>query len=129
MDKHEMYCAGHMIEAAVAYYKATGKRKLLDVSVRMTEHMMSLFGSGKRHWVPGGHEEIELALVKLYEVTKEKSISTSLTGFSKREAMDMGARERKGMEQTLLSGFCTCKRTGGDNRTRSTSHVSFLWNG
>ncbi len=72
MDKHEMYCAGHMIEAAVAYYKATGKRKLLDVSVRMTEHMMSLFGPGKRHWVPGGHEEIELALVKLYEVTKEK---------------------------------------------------------
>ncbi|WP_414703264.1 glycoside hydrolase family 127 protein, partial [Proteiniphilum sp. UBA5480] len=71
MDKHEMYCAGHMIEAAVAYYKATGKRKLLDVSVRMTEHMMSLFGPGKRHWVPG-HEEIELALVKLYEVTKEK---------------------------------------------------------
>lgn len=71
MDKHEMYCAGHMIEAAVAYYKATGKRKLLDISVRMTEHMMSLFGPGKRHWVPG-HEEIELALVKLYEVTKEK---------------------------------------------------------
>lgn len=71
MDKHEMYCAGHMIEAAVAYFKATGKRKLLDVSIRMVEHMISLFGPGKRHWVPG-HEEIELALVKLYEVTKEK---------------------------------------------------------
>jgi hypothetical protein len=71
MDKHEMYCAGHMIEAAVAYYKATGKRKLIDVSTRMVDHMMSLFGPGKRDWVPG-HEEIELALVKLYQVTGEE---------------------------------------------------------
>ena len=67
MDKHEMYCAGHMIEAGVAY----GKRKLLDVCIRMTDHMMSQFGPGKRHWVPG-HEEIELALVKLYQTTQEQ---------------------------------------------------------
>ncbi len=71
MDRHEMYCAGHMTEAAVAYYLATGKRKLLDVSIRMADHMMSVFGPEGRHWVPG-HEEIELALVKLYEVTGEK---------------------------------------------------------
>ena len=71
MDKHEMYCAGHMTEAAVAYYKATGKRKLLDVAIRFADHMMSVFGPEGRHWVPG-HEEIELAMVKLYEVTGEK---------------------------------------------------------
>ncbi len=71
MDKHEMYCAGHMIEAGIAYFQATGKRTLLDVSIRMTEHMMSLFGPDKRHWVPG-HEEIELALVKLYQLTNEE---------------------------------------------------------
>ena len=71
MDKHEMYCAGHMIEAGVAYYQATGKRKLLDVCIRMTDHMMSQFAPGKRHWVPG-HEEIELALVKLYQTTQEQ---------------------------------------------------------
>jgi DUF1680 family protein len=71
MDMHEMYCAGHMTEAAVAYYKATGKRKLLDVCIRMADHMMSVFGPGKRHWVPG-HQEIELALVSLYQVTGEK---------------------------------------------------------
>lgn len=71
MDKHEMYCAGHMIEAGVAYYQVTGKRKLLDVCIRMTDHMMSQFGPGKRHWVPG-HEEIELALVKLYQTTQEQ---------------------------------------------------------
>ena len=71
MDKHEMYCAGHMIEAGVAYYNVTGKRKLLDVCIRMADHMMTVFGPDKRHWVPG-HEEIELALVKLYQTTGEK---------------------------------------------------------
>ena len=71
MDKHEMYCAGHMIEAGVAYYNVTGKRKLLDVCIRMADHMMTVFGPGKRDWVPG-HEEIELALVKLYRTTGER---------------------------------------------------------
>ncbi|MDD4590296.1 MAG: glycoside hydrolase family 127 protein [Parabacteroides sp.] len=71
MDKHEMYCAGHMMEAGVAYYKATGKRKLLDVCIRMADYMMTVFGPGKRNWVPG-HEEIELALVKLYGVTQQE---------------------------------------------------------
>lgn len=71
MDKHEMYCAGHLTEAAIAYYRATGKRKLLDVSIRMADHMMSEFGPGKRHWVPG-HPEIELALVKLSQVTGQE---------------------------------------------------------
>jgi len=71
MDKHEMYCAGHMMEAGVAYYKATGKRKLLDVCIRMANYMMTVFGPDKRNWVPG-HEEIELALVKLYGVTHQQ---------------------------------------------------------
>ena len=71
MDRHEMYCAGHLIEAGVAYYKATGKRTLLDVGQRMADYMMTVFGPDKRHWVPG-HEEIELALVKLYGVTGQE---------------------------------------------------------
>lgn len=71
MDKHEMYCAGHLIEAGVAYYKATGKRSLLDVGQRMADYMMTVFGPFKGHWV-AGHEEIELALVKLYGVTGDK---------------------------------------------------------
>lgn len=71
MDKHELYCTGHMIEAAIAYYHATGKRTLLDVAIRMVEHAMTIMGPDKRHWVPG-HEEIELALVKLYRETGEK---------------------------------------------------------
>ncbi len=70
MEKHEMYNGGHMIEAAVAYFEATGKRKLLDVACRMADHMDTVFGPDKRHWVEG-HEEIELALVKLYRATNE----------------------------------------------------------
>lgn len=71
MEKHEMYNGGHLIEAAVAYYEATGKRKLLDVACRLADHYDRLFGPGKRHWVEG-HEEIELALVKLYLATGEE---------------------------------------------------------
>ena len=71
MSMHEDYNGGHLIEAAVAYYDATGKRKLLDVAIRFASHFDSLFGPGKRHWVTG-HEELELALVKLYRVTNDK---------------------------------------------------------
>jgi hypothetical protein len=69
MSMHEDYNAGHMIEAGVAYFNATGKRKLLDVCIKWADHFDALFGPGKRHWVTG-HQELELALVKLYKVTK-----------------------------------------------------------
>lgn len=71
MSMHEDYNAGHMIEAAVAYYNATGKRKFLDVSIKWANQFDSIFGPGKRHWVTG-HEELELALVKLYKVTNDE---------------------------------------------------------
>lgn len=71
MDKHEMYCGGHMIEAAIAYYQATGKRKFLDVAIRFADHLDNTFGFGKKHWIPG-HQEIELALVKLFHVTENE---------------------------------------------------------
>ncbi|MFC5649431.1 glycoside hydrolase family 127 protein [Paenibacillus solisilvae] len=71
MEKHEMYNGGHLIEAAVAYYEATGKRKLLEVACRLADHYDSVFGPDKRHWAEG-HEEIELALVKLYRATDEE---------------------------------------------------------
>jgi DUF1680 family protein len=60
-----------MIEAAIAYFNATGKRKFLDVSIRWANHFDALFGPGKRHWVTG-HQELELALVKLYKTTKDQ---------------------------------------------------------
>lgn len=75
MSMHEDYNAGHMIEAAVAYYYATGKRKFLDVSIRWANHFDALFGPTKRHWVTG-HQELELALVKLYKATNDKKYLT-----------------------------------------------------
>ncbi|MFN3758352.1 MAG: glycoside hydrolase family 127 protein [Algoriphagus aquaeductus] len=70
MEKHEDYCAGHLMEAGVAYFQATGKRLLLDVAIRMADHIDTQFRKANKPWV-SGHEEIELALVKLYKVTGE----------------------------------------------------------
>ena len=73
MEGHELYTAGHMIEAAVAYYEATGKRRFLEIVSKFADLVCQTFGSeeGKIHGYPG-HQEIELALVKLYRVTREK---------------------------------------------------------
>ena len=72
-DWHELYCAGHLIEAAVAHFRATGKRVLLDALCRYADYIDTVFGPepGKKRGYPG-HEEIELALVKLYRVTGER---------------------------------------------------------
>ena len=77
---HELYCAGHLFEAAVAHYDATGKRTFLDVASRLADHIDAVIGpaeqdsplGGKK--IPGypGHPEVELALVKLYRATGEK---------------------------------------------------------
>lgn len=69
-DWHELYCAGHWMEAAVAYYEATGKRQVLDVLSRFGDHIDAVLGPepGKMRGYPG-HPEVELALVKLYRAT------------------------------------------------------------
>jgi uncharacterized protein len=71
-DAHELYCAGHLIEAAVAHFQATGKRSLLNPIIRYVDLIGSVFGCGpgQKHGYCG-HEEIELALVKLYRATGE----------------------------------------------------------
>ncbi len=69
--RHELYCAGHLFEAAVAHHRATGKRGLLDIAIRFADHIDNVFGDDALVGVPG-HEEIELALVKLYDVTGEQ---------------------------------------------------------
>jgi len=67
----ELYSAGHLYEAAVAHYQATGQRTLLEVALKNATLVDSLFGPDKRVDVPG-HEEIELALIKLFDVTGEE---------------------------------------------------------
>lgn len=68
---HELYNVGHLYEAAVAHFRATGKRTLLEVALNNARLVDRTFGPGKRHDVPG-HEEIEIGLIKLYRVTGEK---------------------------------------------------------
>jgi len=72
-ESHELYVAGHLMEAAVAYYRATGKREFLDIMRRNADHIDSVFGpeEGKKHGYPG-HQVTEMALAKLYEATGEE---------------------------------------------------------
>ena len=68
---HELYNAGHMYEAAVAYYQATGKQTFLDLAVKNADMLVRTFGPEKRRDVPG-HQEIEIGLAKLYRITGKK---------------------------------------------------------
>lgn len=70
-DEHELYCAGHLFEAAAAHFEATGKRTLLDVAAKLADHIDRRFGPGKRMGYPG-HPETELALFKLWRATGER---------------------------------------------------------
>ncbi|GGJ03790.1 hypothetical protein GCM10010885_11300 [Alicyclobacillus cellulosilyticus] len=72
-DDHELYCAGHLMEAAVAYYQATGKPKILDIVRRLAEHIDRVLGPepGKKRGYCG-HPEIELALMKLHRLTGDE---------------------------------------------------------
>lgn len=68
---HELYCAGHLIQAAVAYDSATHDGRLTQIAHRLVEHIASIFGPDKRHGT-GGHPEIELALVEFYRRTGQR---------------------------------------------------------
>lgn len=71
---HELYCAGHLIEAAVAYFDATGKRTLLDVACRFAQYISEVFGTSEGQ-IPGypGHQNIEQALCRLYRATGQET--------------------------------------------------------
>ena len=73
VEGHELYCAGYLIEAAIAYYRATEKKTLLDIAIKFSDLICDVFGGGEGQ-IKGypGHQEIELALVKLYQCTQEK---------------------------------------------------------
>ena len=79
INSHELYNSGHLYEAAVAHYRATGKRTLLDVAVKNADLVCQVFGpeEGQKH-VPSGHPIVEMALAKLYKVTgKEAYLRTA----------------------------------------------------
>ncbi|MHA1323962.1 MAG: glycoside hydrolase family 127 protein [Candidatus Helarchaeota archaeon] len=68
---HELYCAGHLIEAAIAHYNAMGQRLLLKVAEKFADLLVCLYLKNNREGVPG-HEELELALIQLYKITGKK---------------------------------------------------------
>jgi DUF1680 family protein len=70
-DMHELYCAGHLIQAAVANYRNTGKTKLLETAVRFADHIADTFGHGKKEGTCG-HPNIEMALIELYRETNNR---------------------------------------------------------
>jgi len=72
-ENHELYCAGHLIEAAVAYYEATGKRRFLDLTLRYAEYIHKIFAvDASAAFATPGHEEIELALIRLWQCEGDK---------------------------------------------------------
>ncbi|MFN8522249.1 MAG: glycoside hydrolase family 127 protein [Chloroflexota bacterium] len=80
---HELYCAGHLFQAAVAHHRATGDTRLIEVSRRFADHICDSFGEGKREVTPG-HPEIEMALVELYRETGETRYLTQAKLFINR---------------------------------------------
>lgn len=77
---HELYNSGHLYEAAVAHYQATGKRNLLDIALKNADLVCSVFGPDKRHVAPG-HQVVEMGLVKLYRVTGKKEYLATAKDF------------------------------------------------
>jgi DUF1680 family protein len=70
-DMHELYCAGHLIQAGIVHYRTTEERFLLDIACRFVDHIRDTFGPNKRLGT-SGHPEIEMALVELYRTTRRK---------------------------------------------------------
>lgn len=109
---HELYCLGHMLQAAIAYYRATGNRTLLDGGIKFVEHLVRDFGPGKQPLM-AGHPEIEMALVELYRTTGEKKY-LALAGYiltGERERLKLTPQQiaytfsgRPFIERTVMEG-------------------------
>ena len=70
---HELYCLGHMLQGAIAYYRATGERKWLDAGIRMVDDfLLPTFGPAPKQPIISGHPEVEMALIELYRITGDR---------------------------------------------------------
>ena len=87
LECHELYCAGHMMEAAVAYYDATGKDALLKVMERMADNIAAHIGPGKIEGVPG-HPEVEIGLMRMYHTTGKEQYRDMAQYFIDRRGQD-----------------------------------------
>lgn len=102
---HELYCAGHLIEAAVAYYEATGRKRFLDCMCRYADYIARVFMEEKSaSFETPGHEEIELALVRLYHCTQnEKYLQLSQWFLDRRGVSEKDAKADVGNEMRRQS--------------------------
>jgi uncharacterized protein len=81
-DLHEMYCAGHLLQAAVAFHRTAGDPRLLAIARRFADHILATFGpDGGRRIAVDGHEEIELGLIELYRTTRDRRYLTQAEFF------------------------------------------------
>ena len=105
-DHHELYCLGHLIEGAVAYYRGTGKSKLLNAACRFAEYVARCFGTegGKIDGYPG-HEIAEMALVKLAEVTGEKKYFDLAAYFVRQRGQEPLYFEREDRARAQAEGY------------------------
>lgn len=104
---HELYCAGHLIQAAIAHHRVTGERHLLDAAIRFADYLTTVFGPGLRQEAPG-HPEIELALVELYRETGERRY-LDLAGFFLERS---GTREAESFEgHAVRAAYCAAGAT------------------
>ena len=110
-DRHELYCFGHLAEAAVSYYKGTGKRKLLDCALKFADLICSTFGPDGMKGYPG-HEIAEMALVKLFNVTEDKKYLETARFF-------IDERGKKPYYYDVVAG----KKTVYDNYHYNQAHI------
>lgn len=105
LEAHELYCAGHMMEAACAYYEATGKRNLLDVMLKNAGHIYKVFIEDGHEGCPG-HPEVELALMKMYRVSGDKKCLELAEHFINTRGTDPNyyKRERKLRDWVVWGG-------------------------
>lgn len=89
VEGHELYTAGHLMEAACAYYEATKKERLLKIAIKNADLICNVFGplENQKHGYPG-HQEVEIGLVKLYRITGDKKYLDCAYYFIKERGKD-----------------------------------------
>ncbi len=119
-EGHELYTAGHLMEAAAAYYKATGKEKFLHIMCRFADLICNVFSEENRKDAYPGHQEVEIGLIKLYEVTGNKRYLIQARLFLERRGQepDFFKEEQKNPKyETIFPEFA------GYDRRYSQSHL------
>jgi len=116
---HELYCAGHLIQAAIAHYEATGSKKLLTVAVRFADLLVDIFLNENRKEAPG-HQEIELALIELYRTTQNSNYLELAKDFLDRRGVS--ANSKKYILGKYLNMNSTSKKAKKINQELASTH-------